>query len=50
MGPEEWAMYVADRLKIRFEEALKEVSPYDLGYALMDCMYELGKKMYKEEK
>lgn len=42
MGPEQWAMYIADRLKERFQESLDQVSPYDIAYALMDFVDELG--------
>ena len=45
MGPEQWAMYFADRLKERFDI---DESPYDLAYALMDFADEHGRLFPQE--
>jgi hypothetical protein len=45
MGPEQWAMYMADRLKERFEI---DIDPYTLGYALMDFADEYGKTVVQK--
>lgn len=47
MGPERWAMEVADRLKLEFPDITTD--PYTLAYALMRYVEEVADKFDKED-